>query len=183
MKSNRAKFQAMILNNQPDTSDISLCVNDMNIPLKPCVKLLGVFLDYELNFSDHVTHVCKRVSRQLNAVRRVAKYFNKDCLMIRKLRGTIANIILPPRVLFYRREIYFTTARFILMPRVLFYCREFYITAASFVLLPRVLFYRREFYFHHRKFYFTASSFIFSAASFILFAPRFNIRIKLAAVK
>ena len=81
IKSNRAKFQAMILNNQPDTSDISLCVNDMNIPLKPCVKLLGVFLDCELNFSDHVTHVCKRASRQLNAVRRVAKYLNKDCLM------------------------------------------------------------------------------------------------------
>ena len=56
MKSNQAKFQAMILYNQHDTSDISLCVNDMNIPLKPC-KLLGVFLDYELNFSDHVTHV------------------------------------------------------------------------------------------------------------------------------
>ena len=81
MKSNQAKFQAMILNNQPDTSDISLCVNDMNIQLKPCVKLLGVFLDYELNFSDHVTHVCKGASRQLNAVRRVAKYLNKDCLL------------------------------------------------------------------------------------------------------
>ena len=81
MKSNQAKFQAMILNNQPDTSDISLCVNDMNIPLKPCVKLLDVFIDHELNFSDHVTHVCKRASRQLNAVRRVAKYLNKDCLM------------------------------------------------------------------------------------------------------
>ena len=50
MKSNQAKFQAMILNNQPDTSDISLCVNDMNILLKPCVKLLGVFLDCELKF-------------------------------------------------------------------------------------------------------------------------------------
>ena len=51
-----------------------------------------------------------------------------------------ASFILVPRVLSYRREIYFTAARFILMPRVLFYCREFYITAASFVLPPRVLF-------------------------------------------
>ena len=81
VKSNQAKFQAMILNNQPDTGDISLCVNDMNIPLKPCVKLLGVFLDYELNFSDHVTHVCKRAPRQLNGVWRVAKYIDEDCLM------------------------------------------------------------------------------------------------------
>ena len=81
MKSNQAKFQAMILHNHPDLSDISLCVNDMNIPLKSCVKLLGVFIDYELNFSDHVTYLCKRASRQLNAVRRVAKYLKKDCLM------------------------------------------------------------------------------------------------------
>ena len=96
---------------------------------------------------------------------------------------TAASIILPPRDLFYHREIYFNAASFILLPRVLYHCREFCFTAASFVLLPRVLFYRREFYFHHRKFYFTAASFIFSAASFILFAPRFNMRIKLAAVK
>ena len=40
--------------------------------------------------------------------------------VIRKLRGTIANMIVPPRVSFY--------------------CREFYLTAASFILLPRVLF-------------------------------------------
>ena len=81
MKSNQAKFQAMILNNHPDLGDISLCVNDMNIPLKSCVKLLGVFIDYELNFSDHVKYLCKRASRQLNAVRRVAKYLKKECLM------------------------------------------------------------------------------------------------------
>ena len=70
-----------LLNNHPDTSDISLCVSDMNIPLKPCLKWLGVLLDYERNFLDHVTDVCKRASRQLNAVPRVAKYLNKDCLV------------------------------------------------------------------------------------------------------
>ena len=81
MKSNQTKFQAMILNNHPDLSDISLCVNDMYIPLKSCVKLLGVFIDYELNFSDHVTYLCKPASRQLNAVCRVERYLKKDCLM------------------------------------------------------------------------------------------------------
>ena len=56
-KSNQAKFQAMISNNHTDLSDISLCVNDMNIPLTHCVKLLVVFIDYELNLSDHVTYL------------------------------------------------------------------------------------------------------------------------------
>ena len=68
-------------------------------------------------------------------------------IVIRKLRGTIVNIILPPRVSFYRREIYFAAASFILLPRVLFYCREFCFTAASFILAPRVLYYCREFYY------------------------------------
>ena len=74
-----------------------------------------------------------------------------------KYNFTAASIILPPRDLFYCREIYFTAASFILLPRVLFYCREFCFTATTFVLPPRVLFCRREFYFHHREFNFTAS--------------------------
>ena len=68
--------------------------------------------------------------------------------VLRKLRGTIVNIIFPPRVSCYCREIYFTAASFISPPRVLFYCREIYFIAASFILLPRDLFYHREFYFH-----------------------------------
>ena len=58
--------------------------------------------------------------------------------VLRKLRGTIVRIILPPQVSFYRREFYltaasfiFTTASFILLPPVLF-------------SLPRVLFYCPE---------------------------------------
>ena len=82
--------------------------------------------------------------------------------VLRKLRGTIVNIILPPRVLFYCREIYFTAASFILLPRVLFYCRGIYFTAASFILAPRVLYYCREFYY-------TAARFILPPR--VLFSP------------
>ena len=75
IKSNQAKFLAMILNNRPNTSNISPCVNDLNIPLKPRVKLLGVFIDNETTYSDRATYVCKRASGQLIAVRRMAKYW------------------------------------------------------------------------------------------------------------
>ena len=34
-----------------------------------------------MKFSDHVNYLCKRTVRQLNAVRRVARYLKKDCLM------------------------------------------------------------------------------------------------------
>ena len=72
MKSNQSKLQAMILNKHPDQNNISLNVNGTNVPLKSCVKLLGVFIDYELTFSEHVNYICKRTSRQLNAIRRIS---------------------------------------------------------------------------------------------------------------
>ena len=71
----------MILNKHPDQNNISLNVNGTNVPLKSCVKLLGVFIDYELTFSEHVNYICKRTSRQLNAIRRISKYLKRDCLM------------------------------------------------------------------------------------------------------
>ena len=80
MKSNQSKFQAMILNKHPDKSNI-LNVNGMNIPLKSCVKLLGIFIDYELMFSEHINYIWKHISRQLNPIRRISKYLKRDCLM------------------------------------------------------------------------------------------------------
>ena len=81
MKSNQSKFQAMILNKHPYQNNTSLNVNRTNVPLKSCVKLLDVFIDYELTFSKHVNYVCKRTSRQLNAIRGISKYLKRYCLM------------------------------------------------------------------------------------------------------
>ena len=58
---------------------------------------------------------------------KIAKIIYLFGIGIWKLRGTIVNVILPPRVLFYRREIHFTAASFIF-------------TTASFILLSRDLF-------------------------------------------
>ena len=81
MKSNQSKFQAMILNKHPDQNKISLNVNGTNIPLKSCVKLMGVFSDYEMTFTEHVNYICRHTSRQLNGIRRISKYLKRACLM------------------------------------------------------------------------------------------------------
>lgn len=81
MKSNHSKFQAMILNHHPDLSDFSLCINGQTIALKSCVKLLGVLIDYQLTFSNHVDYLCKKTSKQLGAIRRVSRYLDNVCLM------------------------------------------------------------------------------------------------------
>ena len=81
MKSNFSKFQAMILNNHSDSCEISLRVGNNDVKLNDCVKLVGIYIDYKLKFTNHVDHLCKRMSRQLSAIRRIAKYVNKDYMM------------------------------------------------------------------------------------------------------
>ena len=41
------------------------------------VKLLGVTIDFQLNFKSHVSIICKKASRQLNVLKRIGKYLCK----------------------------------------------------------------------------------------------------------
>jgi hypothetical protein len=41
------------------------------------VKLLGVTIDYELNFDKHISEICKKSDRQLNVLKRIGRYLNK----------------------------------------------------------------------------------------------------------
>ena len=39
-------------------------------------KLLGVTIDYELNFEEHLSKVCDKASQKLNALARISSYMN-----------------------------------------------------------------------------------------------------------
>jgi hypothetical protein len=41
------------------------------------VKLLGVTIDFKLNFDRHVSNICKKASRQLNVLKRIGKHLCK----------------------------------------------------------------------------------------------------------
>jgi hypothetical protein len=41
------------------------------------VKLLGVTIDFKLNFNEHTSNICKKVSRQLNVLKRRGKHRTK----------------------------------------------------------------------------------------------------------
>jgi hypothetical protein len=41
------------------------------------VKLIGVTIDYELNFDKHISEICKISARQLNVLKRIGRYLNK----------------------------------------------------------------------------------------------------------
>ena len=54
--------------------DISLIINKEVIECSNSVKLLGVIIDNKLDFSEHVSKLCKKVSNKLHALARISNY-------------------------------------------------------------------------------------------------------------
>ena len=69
MEANQNKFQILIAGN----SDLDINI-DQNVSVKSekSVKLLGVNLDNDLNFNDHINTIVRKASRQLNCLKRIA---------------------------------------------------------------------------------------------------------------
>ena len=69
---NPDKFQAMFLGrnylNSPNEKQV---VKVMDISIKPSnlVKLLGITLDKDLTFKEHIQHLCEATSRNLTRIR------------------------------------------------------------------------------------------------------------------
>ena len=45
------------------------------------VKLLGIHFDGKLNFDHHISMICSKASRHINAISRISKYLDKSCRM------------------------------------------------------------------------------------------------------
>ena len=62
--------------------NISATIDGHTIPASNSVKLLGVEIDNNLDFNQHVSNICKKVSNKIHALRRVSHYMSKDKLRI-----------------------------------------------------------------------------------------------------
>ena len=76
MKSNIDKCH--LITTSPDDVTIKIGCND--ITNEKSVKLLGVSIDHQLNFNEHVSKLCKKASTKLHALARVSKFMSKDKL-------------------------------------------------------------------------------------------------------
>merc|ERR1711942_236854 len=82
MQANPSKFQFMIASSK-DNEDVSIDIDEHTTLLsEPSIKALGVTIDSKLNFSEHVTIICKKAARQLNALARISRYLNPNSRMI-----------------------------------------------------------------------------------------------------
>jgi len=74
MTANPEKSHLML--SKPDQIKISVCGKE--IQNSKCEKLLGILIDNNLNFQDHVSMLCKKASQKLQALSRVSKYMNHE---------------------------------------------------------------------------------------------------------
>ena len=72
---NPNKFHALFVKkDQTDTSGKNLHFLGQSIQCEKSVKLLGVTLDYKLNFDPHISNICKKAASQLNVLKRLKSF-------------------------------------------------------------------------------------------------------------
>ena len=76
MIANPEKFKAIVLKrlNVNETLNVNLQINDIRITTSSEVDLLGVTIDSKLTFDSYIRNICKKASRQLNALFRLNRY-------------------------------------------------------------------------------------------------------------
>ena len=77
MQANPDKFQALAIGKKTFKEQICFDLNGSKIKCEEHVKLLGVTIDYELNFDKHISEICKKSAGQLNVLKRIGRYLNK----------------------------------------------------------------------------------------------------------
>ena len=82
MQANPSKFQAISVGKKTFSELRSFTLANNSIECEEAVRLLGVDLDYKLNFNEQVTRICQKVSSQLNVLQRLSKFLSVDTRLL-----------------------------------------------------------------------------------------------------
>ena len=88
--------QAIALGKKTHSENIQFNLDTITISCDEEVKLLGVNLDFMLNFNSHVSYICRKASKQLNVLKRIGRHLNRlgILLFIIHLSCQILNTVL-----------------------------------------------------------------------------------------
>ena len=56
---------------------LTIKVSDTQIICEDVVKLLGVDIDYQLNFDHHISNLCRKAGQQLNVLKRLSLFLSR----------------------------------------------------------------------------------------------------------
>ena len=74
MQANPDKIHFMLLSPTLIEKQMLDLYNGISLESEAVTTVLGVTIDDQLNFSNHISACCSKAARQLNAVARIAKY-------------------------------------------------------------------------------------------------------------
>ena len=77
MQANPDKFQAIAVGKKTYDKSPTFNIGTANISCDDIVKLLGVDIDFKLNFDFHIKNLCTKAVQQLNILKRIGKNLNK----------------------------------------------------------------------------------------------------------
>ena len=77
MKAKPDKFQAICIGQKTHDAISSFQLNDTVINCEYNVTLLGVNIEFMLNFNDHISDICKKASQQLAVLKRIGRFLTK----------------------------------------------------------------------------------------------------------
>ena len=70
MKANRGKCHLLLSTKSPEV----VSIDGIQMTSSTAETLLGITIDSELNFENHLSAICNKVSRKINALGRIANY-------------------------------------------------------------------------------------------------------------
>ena len=82
MQANPSKFQFMIISPDDDCAQRLVLNGNTVLVSEKHVQVLGVIIDSKLNFSLHVSSICTKAARQLNALARISNYLDESARKI-----------------------------------------------------------------------------------------------------
>ena len=77
MQANPDKFQVLAVGKKTYEKRPTINIQNFELTCEDSVKLLGIEIDYQLNFDTHISTICRKASQQLNIIKRLGPYLNR----------------------------------------------------------------------------------------------------------
>jgi hypothetical protein len=77
MQANPDKFQVLALGKKTYDNCPAINIQNVELTCEDSVKLLGIEIDYQLNFDTHISTICRKASQQLNIIKTFRPLFEQ----------------------------------------------------------------------------------------------------------
>ena len=77
MRMNQGKCHVMF-SSKHITFPTNFMINNINLDVESCIVLLGLKIDCNLTFSEHIFDLCKKAGGKLAALKRIRNFISKD---------------------------------------------------------------------------------------------------------